>query len=113
MEESKGKRRSPFCMPRLRGISYTRKNNRLSPMSLLDRFREAVFRLIMFSALSKAQHDTRSSTNVQMPYYTVHDPQYSEAVADCIEFIKKSAITSDFDSGATNSIDPATQLVVM
>ncbi|CAA3013326.1 Hypothetical predicted protein [Olea europaea subsp. europaea] len=108
MEESKGRRRSPFCMPKLRGIGYTRKSNRLSPMSLLDRFREAVFKLIMFSALSKAQHNSRSSTDVQMPYYTIHDPQYSEAVADCIEFIKKSAITDDSNSGATNSMDSAT-----
>ncbi|CAI9782520.1 unnamed protein product [Fraxinus pennsylvanica] len=107
MEESRG-RRSPFSMPKLRGIGYTRKSNRLSPMSLLDRFREAVFRLIMFSALSKAQHVSRSSTDAQMPHYTVHDPQYNEAVADCIEFLKKSAVTDDFDSGVTNSIDPAT-----
>ncbi|KVI02935.1 hypothetical protein Ccrd_018772 [Cynara cardunculus var. scolymus] len=117
-----------FCMPtRMR---TTRKTTRLSPMSLLDRFREAVFRLIMISALSKASttthnaaytstYDTtpspirlssRSSsksspaaTNRHHHHHhqrtTYHhyaaDSHHTEAVADCIEFIKRSSANED------------------
>ncbi|CAK9145334.1 unnamed protein product [Ilex paraguariensis] len=103
--------KSPFCMPRLRGNTCTRKSNRLSPMSLIDRLREAVFRLIMLSALSKATHESRSS-NSQRPYCS-HDPYSSEAVADCIEFIKKSATTDENrDSTASSSIDVATGVAI-
>ncbi|KAL3527207.1 hypothetical protein ACH5RR_011863 [Cinchona calisaya] len=82
-------------------------------MSLFDRFREAVFKLIMLSALSKASHQERKhSGNAQRPSsYTStynyntnpYEPHHSEAVADCIEFIKKSA-TADDNRSSTASM---------
>ena len=73
-------------------------------MTLLERFREAVFRLIMLSALSKATttthnnyHHHRHQAHVSRSYYNPADPHHSEAVADCIEFIKKKALTDDED----------------
>lgn len=113
--------KSYFCMPRLGGSSSrSRKSTRLiTPMSLLDRFREAVFGLIMLSSLSKATtvHENRTSTGSGHAHHHHHhhtsyysyDSHHSEAVADCIEFIKKSA-TADENrhSTATNSsIDAA------
>ncbi|KAG9132307.1 hypothetical protein Leryth_012977 [Lithospermum erythrorhizon] len=84
-------------LARNRGRS-TKKTNRMSSsaMSLLDRFREAVFRLIMVSALSSStthrrqRVDTRGSNN-----YYKEEPHRSEDVADCIEFIKKSAYSNE------------------
>ncbi|WMV16636.1 hypothetical protein MTR67_010021 [Solanum verrucosum] len=104
MEKSKGRKRrmkNPFCMPKVRGNNCSRKSNRLSPMTLLDRFREAVFRLIMLSAMSKStqQQEQRSNSSpISHRSYYSHEHHHSEAVADCIEFIKKSTITDDGDS---------------
>ncbi|KAI3665377.1 hypothetical protein L6452_44001 [Arctium lappa] len=129
--------KSHFCMPtRMR---TSRKTTRLSPMSLLDRFRDAVFRLIMISALSKAStatngaataaytstYDTtpsplrlssRSSSksspaatnrhhhHYQRPYHHYGaDSHHTEAVADCIEFIKRSSANMR-DSSTSNEI---------
>lgn len=109
MEKSKGRRiimKNPFCMPKLRGSNCTRKSNRLTPMSVLDRFRQAVFRLIMLSAMSKAnqQDPQRSSSPISHRcYYSGHEPHHSEAVADCIEFIKKSATTDDGGDGDSSA----------
>ncbi|KAH7519930.1 hypothetical protein FEM48_Zijuj08G0089600 [Ziziphus jujuba var. spinosa] len=81
-------------------------------MTLLERFREAVFRLIMLSALSKATTNVQSGSadyaQRQYHYYS-NDPRHSEAVADCIEFIKKTAVPyENRDSSATStSIDDA------
>ncbi|KAF8410457.1 hypothetical protein HHK36_002986 [Tetracentron sinense] len=86
----------------LRGSSSN--SNWLSPISLLERFREAVFRLIMLSALSKATHHSEP-VNVPRAYNPL-DPHHSEAVADCIEFIKKSALADESrDSTASSSVD--------
>ncbi|KAK4368130.1 hypothetical protein RND71_011922 [Anisodus tanguticus] len=92
--------KNPFCMPKLRGNNCTRKSNRLSPISLLDRFRQAVFRLIMLSAMSKAtqQEQPSNSSPISHRSYYSHEHHHSEAVADCIEFIKKSATNDDGDS---------------
>ncbi|KAM3363021.1 hypothetical protein P3S68_017875 [Capsicum galapagoense] len=110
MEKSKGRRRrsmkNSFCMPKLRSNNNcsSRKNNRLSPMSLLDRFRDAVFRLIMLSAMSKAtQQDQQRSNSSPISHKSCnysHEHYHSEAVADCIEFIKKS---STIDEGGDSS----------
>ncbi|KAI4314759.1 hypothetical protein L6164_027636 [Bauhinia variegata] len=86
------------CMPRFRSCST--KNKSPSPMSLLERFREAVFRLMMLSALSKAtannQGGSGDSGRQRRRYYSYqNDPHHSEAVADCIEFIKKKATVDD------------------
>lgn len=117
--------KSHFCIPtRMRA---SRKSTGLSPMSLLDRFREAVFRLIMISALSKAStnntynstYDSQSpirlssrSSSKSSPAATnrhhhhnhrsfhryASDSHHTEAVADCIEFIKRSANDESRDS---------------
>ncbi|KAF5753037.1 hypothetical protein HS088_TW01G00955 [Tripterygium wilfordii] len=80
-----------LCIPRLqRGnpTTSTTKNHRLSPATtLLERFREAVFRLIMIS-LSKS---TGSSSTTTRSFPADHADHHSEAVADCIEFIKKKS----------------------
>ena len=123
MEKSKGRRRnmmkSHLCIPRLMRSNNSCKssssttNNRLSPaMSLLERFREAVFRLIMLTALSKATSHS-GSRDVPRSYYP-NEPHHSEAVADCIEFIKKSASPGDNrDSTASSSMDTAMPVPVM
>ncbi|KAE8668899.1 hypothetical protein F3Y22_tig00112281pilonHSYRG00043 [Hibiscus syriacus] len=102
-----------FCMP---GFKGNNKNKRLSPTTLLERFREAVFRLIMISALSKASdhhHHHSSTSNAPRKYYPV-DAHHSEAVADCIEFIKKkSSREEDRDSRAGSSSMDATNEIVM
>ncbi|GFY87879.1 transducin/WD40 repeat-like superfamily protein [Actinidia rufa] len=69
-------------------------------VALLDRLREAVFRLIMLSALSKATQESNPSSGAsdhhhRSCYDSVHDPRHSEAVAECIEFIKKSATVDE------------------
>ncbi|ONK71961.1 uncharacterized protein A4U43_C04F14220 [Asparagus officinalis] len=69
-----------------------------SPTSMLDRLREVVFRLIMFTAISKGSRsrvDTETSPVISKVYR--HQDSYrSEAVEDCIEFFKRSAgATSD------------------
>ncbi|MFS8033982.1 hypothetical protein Hanom_Chr17g01575881 [Helianthus anomalus] len=124
--------KSHFCMPaRMRA---NRKTTRLSPMSLLDRFREAVFRLIMISALSRVSTTPNtSSSSTSTSTYNSHSPlrlssrsssksspavtshqrhrsyhhyasdsHHTEAVADCIEFIKRSANEENRDSIATS-----------
>lgn len=100
--------KTSFCIPRLRGS--TRKSTRLiSPMSLLERFRVAVFRLIMMqSALSKGttrEKKTSSSSAVHQYHRSCYsyDTHHSEAVADCIEFIKKSSAIDDEDRQSTAS----------
>lgn len=123
--------KSHFCIPtRMRATRKTR----LSPMSLLDRFREAVFRLIMISALTRVSttpNTTSSSSTSTSTYNTLSplrlhsrsssksspavtsrhhrsyhhyssDSHHSEAVADCIEFIKRSANENNRDSLATS-----------
>ncbi|CAI9110924.1 OLC1v1011034C1 [Oldenlandia corymbosa var. corymbosa] len=104
---------SPFCIPRMKNSRWTKKTNRVTPMSLLDRFREAVFRLIVLSAFTKAARPAAASHGRKSPesaqkqaYYKAYEPHHSEAVADCIEFIKKSAFTDgNRSSTASFSID--------
>ena len=102
---------SSLCMPRLKGNN---KNKRLSPMTLLERFQEAVLRLIMLSALTKASHQHTSSSVTPRTYYRPADAHHSEAVADCIEFIKKKASREENrDSSASSSNMDATSEVVL
>ncbi|KAF9618463.1 hypothetical protein IFM89_001186 [Coptis chinensis] len=111
----KGRRnmKSSLCIPRLRGINNS-KNTRVSPLSLLERFREAVFRLIMLTALSKTTRGCDNGSDHvprSRPYY--HQDQHnSDAVADCIEFIKKSASPEENrDSYASSSMNSDDQNV--
>ncbi|GKA34031.1 hypothetical protein Tco_0720460 [Tanacetum coccineum] len=95
--------KSHFCIPAR--IRASRKSTRLSPMSLLDRFREAVFRLIMISALTRTSTAT-NITGYTSPYDTqspLSDSHHNEAVADCIEFIKRAANEENRDSSASSS----------
>ncbi|TXG60569.1 hypothetical protein EZV62_015142 [Acer yangbiense] len=125
MEKPRGsprKMKTNLCIPRLikAGNNGRNKNKNLTPVTLLERFREAVFRLIMLSALSKAtndhHHHTVGSSRVSRSYYSPADPHHSEAVADCIEFIKKKAVADDNengrDSSASTSIDDSTELII-
>ncbi|CAN1184732.1 hypothetical protein LINPERHAP2_LOCUS37151 [Linum perenne] len=93
--------KSGMCIPKLRATATcsVKSHGRLSPMSLLQRFREAVFRLMMISALSKASSSSSAGRMVRRASYHRYlaDPYHSEAVADCIEFIKKTAVTDDND----------------
>jgi len=98
------KLKTSLCMPRFRGNACNiSKNKGLSPMTLLERFREAVFRLIMLSALSKATNNHSSGSADIQPCYYPNDPHHSEAVADCIEFIKKKASADDDDQNRDSS----------
>ena len=103
----------------------TTNSGRVSPLtssSLLDRFRVAVFRLIMVTTLSKVTNNNRSfsprsssftshygyhkrstsSSNSNNNQESVrrpsscylYDSYHSEALADCIEFIKKQSASS-------------------
>ncbi|KAJ1408801.1 hypothetical protein SESBI_23213 [Sesbania bispinosa] len=105
------------CMPRLKSNSC--KNKVPSPMTLLERFREAVLRLMMFSALSKATTTNHGGGERQRRYRhsnSPYDPHHSEAVADCIEFIKKKAATDTIEnrrhSNASSSMDDTAEIVV-
>ncbi|XAR73779.1 hypothetical protein NMG60_11007865 [Bertholletia excelsa] len=90
-------------MPRLRATPRGGDKRRLSPMTLFDRLREAVFRLIMLSALSKATQQAAGAGPAHSPqrsYSYQREPHHSEAVADCIEFIKKSATVDEESRGS-------------
>ncbi|KAI8541166.1 hypothetical protein RHMOL_Rhmol08G0040400 [Rhododendron molle] len=108
--------KSYLCLPRFRNTTTTTTTTSstshprrlLSPaISLLDRLREAVFRLIMLSALSSATKSTRKQPDrasadrrenrARSHPYPSESSHYSEAVADCIEFIKKSSVTTADD----------------
>lgn len=110
------KLKTSLCIPRLQrgNNNYTNKSKSLSPVTLLERFREAVFRLIMLSAMSKDTNNTSGSTdNIQRCHYP-NDPHHSEAVADCIEFIKKKASTDENrDSSASSSSIHASPEVIL
>ncbi|KAF6166505.1 hypothetical protein GIB67_005367 [Kingdonia uniflora] len=83
----------------------------LSPMSMLERFREAVFRLIMITALSKSARDNQSE-NAQRAYYPP-DQHHNDAVADCIEFIKKSALTEEGNCDSSSCVDGSNEVNIL
>ncbi|KAL6010353.1 hypothetical protein ACLOJK_000784 [Asimina triloba] len=95
-----------LCMPRLR-------TDRVR-LSLLERFRAVVFKLIMLSAISKGGDDASCSSTAAAARPRTHhqyssSQYYSEAVADCIEFIKKSAMDDDDSSIPTPISDHSLQ----
>uniref|UniRef100_A0A5K1AE75 Uncharacterized protein n=1 Tax=Nymphaea colorata TaxID=210225 RepID=A0A5K1AE75_9MAGN len=76
-----------LCMPSLKGRDA-------SPVSLLERLRELMFRFIMISAISKGsttETRTRRPGDGAVRRRCHPDTHHSEAIADCIEFFKKSA----------------------
>lgn len=95
------KMRTTQCIPRLMKTNkYKTSKPLVSPMTLLERFREAVLRFIMLSAVSNRStaNQNRPTDYVQQCTYSPYDPHHSEAVADCIEFIKKKASPDDDDN---------------
>lgn len=91
------------------------KNSKAPPaMTLFERLREAVFRFIMLCALSKATNHHSAGAVFQddvvrrRQSYQNGDHHHSEAVADCIEFIKKKAYSDDqriLDRGSVDADD--------
>lgn len=89
------------CIPRL-GRGGPRSVASPTP-SMLERFREAVLRLIMLSAISRGNGrggggggnggSICGCPESNRTYYS-HESHYTEAVADCIDFIKKSSASS-------------------
>lgn len=82
-----------FCVPRVKTSSSRTtagdRNISVTPLTLLDRFREAVLRIIMISATSNPTPRRRKPTTVNsQKYYNSTDTYHNEAVADCIEFIR-------------------------
>ncbi|KAJ7953118.1 Steroid receptor seven-up, A like [Quillaja saponaria] len=110
--------KSNLCIPRFKSNARTnniKNKSNLSPMSMLERFREAVLRLIMVSALSKATNQAATGSDGGQFYYP-NDPHHSEAVADCIEFIKKKALSDTEENrqstACNNSMDTTAELVI-
>ncbi|GMH14908.1 hypothetical protein Nepgr_016749 [Nepenthes gracilis] len=108
-------------------FTATPANSRPPPASLLERFREAVFRIIMLqTALSKnVNHHPRAGWSspddhhhMRRSYnYQLHDPLHIEAMADCIEFIKKSSSSDDYhrnrsSTASAGSLDPAAEVAL-
>uniref|UniRef100_A0A7N0UGC4 Uncharacterized protein n=1 Tax=Kalanchoe fedtschenkoi TaxID=63787 RepID=A0A7N0UGC4_KALFE len=92
------------CLPNLlirHKTSNKSGNNKpiISTISLLDRLREAVLRLIMLAAVSKSaspasHNNSHHAHNLRQSYSSPssrNDPHHSQAVAECIEFIKKKS----------------------
>ncbi|KAL6653185.1 hypothetical protein ACP70R_012110 [Stipagrostis hirtigluma subsp. patula] len=96
------------CIPRLRGGGLGRRPRRrggssatAAPVSVLDRLRDIMLRLAMLSAASSATTTPKqqgalrrtgtvvAATRVSPTAYA--DTYRSEAVDDCIEFLKRSA----------------------
>ncbi|KAG9443011.1 hypothetical protein H6P81_018865 [Aristolochia fimbriata] len=107
-----------LCMPKLGQRSGGRGGS--TPMTLLDRFREVVFRLIMLSAISKgttstAQHGDPARQGagggICRGCYYSQESYNSEALADCIEFIKKSSASSTDHGGRDSAASGADGVV--
>ncbi|CAL9756533.1 unnamed protein product [Musa acuminata subsp. burmannicoides] len=92
------------CIPRAR-------SNRpvTAHMSLLERIREVVFKLIMLSAMLKKNTGTGAQRE-KLPKASIcaskpPDSYRSEAVEDCIEYVKRSAGVEKSSSGVGNDDD--------
>ncbi|KAJ4964856.1 hypothetical protein NE237_016705 [Protea cynaroides] len=108
MKARKDMKTSFFCIPRLRD-NTAGNTSRLSPISWIDRFRETVLRLIMISALSKASQRTGPIITKQQAYYPP-DQHHSEAVADCIDFIKKKSASSITDGSRDSTASTSSSM---
>lgn len=97
MEESEyGRRHASQCMPRL----WRKPPPTPASASMLERFREAVLKIMMLSAVSKSatarsggrRGELRPEMSVARQRLRLAPDSYrSEAVEDCIEFFKRSA----------------------
>lgn len=82
------------CLPRLRRRQAT--FDTPMSMSLFNRLREVLLRLIMISSAV-----SRTTETHQAPPARVHqnlDSHRSEAVKDCIEFFKRSAVVKQAET---------------
>lgn len=91
-----GRLRIRLCIPRLcRSSSFS-----MSPVRMLERFMRAVFRSssknVSSSSSSASSSCVRNHHPSAVKCYPGHfspDSHYTEAIADCIEFIKKTSCT--------------------
>lgn len=112
-----------LCIPNLiKGDAAKNCQKSPSPVTLLERLREAVFRFIMLCALSKAtnSHHRHSAGAAfqddvvrRRHSYQNADDHHSEAVADCIEFIKKKAYSDDEIIHGDGSMDADADVAVL
>ncbi|KAG6507258.1 hypothetical protein ZIOFF_032600 [Zingiber officinale] len=89
MEESEyGRRHASQCMPRL----WRKPLPMPAPASILERFREAVFKLMISSVVSKGRRrEMLEEAAARQRLQLAPDSYRSEAVEDCIKFFKRSA----------------------
>ncbi|CAL9153678.1 unnamed protein product [Musa hybrid cultivar] len=88
------------CIPRAR-------SNRpvTAHMSLLERIREVVFKLVMLSAMLKSTRTGAQQEKLRKASVCASKPPdsyRSEAVEDCIEYVKRSAGVEKNSSGIGN-----------
>lgn len=90
--KARGRLKTRLCIPRLcRSSSFS-----LSPVRMLERFMRAVFRSSSKNVSSSSSSSVRNHHPSVVKCYPGHfspDSHYTEAIADCIEFIKKSSAT--------------------
>ncbi|KAL0678105.1 hypothetical protein Bca4012_006086 [Brassica carinata] len=94
MKKNSGAR---FCVPRVKtNLSRTTAGDRnisVTPMTLLDRFREAVLRIIMISAPSNPTPRRSKPTRVNsQKYYNSTDTYHNEAVVSSLSGPTRAAM---------------------
>ncbi|KAL9659401.1 hypothetical protein QQ045_024207 [Rhodiola kirilowii] len=94
----------------------------VSPISLLDHVRDAMLRLIMVTAVSKSAPASHSNihhannSSLRQSYASPsarNDTDHSQAVAECIEFIKKRSVYGcvlDEKDLESSSFEPSSSL---
>ncbi|TVT97968.1 hypothetical protein EJB05_56739, partial [Eragrostis curvula] len=109
------------CIPRLRGGGRSRRGGSAAAatqVSVLDRLRDVVLRLAMLSAATSATKQStlrrtatttpsRAEARVSPASATYADSYRSEAVDDCIEFLKRSAAGAS-GAGVTAAVESST-----
>ncbi|CAM0957451.1 unnamed protein product [Alopecurus aequalis] len=112
MKIKAAKAASAACFPRLtRGSCRASTAQPAASVSLLERIRDVVLRLIMLTAVSKASVQRSSSSRASSPradgWHAGRDPAAvavtcrrddsirNEAVEECIEFLKRSSVEGD------------------
>ncbi|KAM3272383.1 hypothetical protein ACQJBY_042499 [Aegilops geniculata] len=100
MKSKAARAASAACMPRLtRGRCRASTARPAASVSLLERIRDVVLRLIMLTAVSKASVQRSSSSRTSSPRAGApgavacrrDDSIRNEAVEECIEFLKRSS----------------------
>lgn len=93
------------CMPRPWPRRQGRTMAARPAATLLERLREVVIKLVMFSAISPARRPASAGGGRErQPCCNREDPRRSEAVEDCIEFIRMSSSSSSSSTeGPTKS----------